>query len=90
VESQVVRVCGGLRARSRRGPEVGERTILSGVRSWYSTEDFEGKNFAFLVNLAEKKMGEGVSQGMMLMGDADQRAYLLEMPSELLPGTIIR
>jgi methionyl-tRNA synthetase len=52
------------------GPEIGTKTILSGVRQWYSAEDFLNKKYPFIVNLAERKMGEGVSQGMMFMADA--------------------
>ena len=51
------------------GPEIGERTILSGVKKWYSPDDFIGNFYLFVVNLAERKMGKGVSQGMMLMAD---------------------
>ncbi len=72
------------------GSEIGERSILSGVKEWYQPEDFMNKKFAFLINLEEKKMGEGVSQGMMLMGDQDDRAYAIELPDELNPGAIIR
>lgn len=72
------------------GPEIGQRIILSGVKAWYSAKDFEDKLFPFLVNLAEKKMGEGVSQGMMLMADQDERAYALPLPEELQPGTLLR
>ena len=52
------------------GPEFGTRSILSGVRKWYQPEDFLNKKYVFVINLAERKMGEGVSQGMMIMADA--------------------
>lgn len=72
------------------GPEIGQRTILSGVRKWYSSADFEGKLFPFLVNLEPKPMGEGTSEGMMVMADQDQRAYALPLSKELEPGTVLR
>ena len=72
------------------GPEIGQKTVLSGVRQWYNASDFEDKNFPFIVNLAERKMGEGVSQGMMLMADAEAQPILFPLPAELIPGTIIR
>ena len=55
------------------GEEIVQKTILSGIRQWYSPEEFVGKNYCFVINLAERKMGEGVSQGMMIMADAEDR-----------------
>ena len=76
------------------GTELGQRTIMSGIRKWYSPEEFIGKNFPFIINLAERKMGEGVSQGMMLMADAEvnseMQAVCLPLDSSLVPGTILR
>ena len=72
------------------GSEIGEKTILSGVKQWYPPEEFVGKMYVFIVNLAERKMGESVSQGMMIMADgADQpRPFALQVPVE--PGTVVR
>jgi methionyl-tRNA synthetase len=72
------------------GEEIGTRTIMSGVKAWYAPEEFVGNSYSFVVNLAERKMGEGVSQGMMLMADtADQPTPLL-VPNHVKPGTIVR
>ena len=38
------------------GPEVGDKTIYSGISQWYSPAEFVGKNYVFVVNLAERKM----------------------------------
>lgn len=78
------------------GPEIGEKTILSGVKQWYPPEEFVGKLYVFVVNLAERKMGDpdngkgAYSQGMMIMADgADQpRPFALQVPVE--PGTVVR
>ncbi len=74
------------------GPEIGQKTIFSGVRTWYTPEDFIGKKFAFIVNLAEKKMGSSVSQGMMLMADVLEPAQPILMPvdSDVPNGTMVR
>jgi methionyl-tRNA synthetase len=72
------------------GAEIGQRTILTGIKEWYQPEDLQGKHFPFIVNLAERKMGEGVSQGMMMMADSDERPTIFELPSDILPGTVIR
>lgn len=52
------------------GSEIGERTILAGIRKWYQPEQLEGKQSLFIVNLPARKMGEGVSEGMLLAADA--------------------
>lgn len=70
------------------GPEVGERTILSGVKQWYEPTEFIGHSYVFLVNVAERKMGEAVSQGMMIMAGAD-RPILIPAPAEIAPGTVV-
>ncbi|HEX7018309.1 MAG TPA: methionine--tRNA ligase [Patescibacteria group bacterium] len=72
------------------GPEIGERTILSGIKQWYQPSELLGKKYTFVVNLAERKMGPGVSQGMMMMADAADRPTLLPVPDDVPPGTIVR
>lgn len=72
------------------GPEIGEKTILSGVKQWYQPEDFIGKSFVFVVNLAERKMGEAVSQGMMLMADEEEKPSIFSVPEEIAIGSSVR
>lgn len=72
------------------GPEIGEKTILSGVKQWYQPEDFIGKSFVFVVNLAERKMGEAVSQGMMLMADEEEKPIIISVPEEIAIGSTVR
>jgi methionyl-tRNA synthetase len=72
------------------GPEIGEKTILSGIREWYAPEEFVGKSYVFVVNLAERKMGEGVSQGMMIMADATDKPLPFSITVPVEAGTIVR
>lgn len=76
------------------GAEVGTKTILSGIQAWYTPEDFLGNRFPFIVNLAERKMGEGVSQGMMIMADGkvgdEERPIVFPLPENIEAGTVIR
>lgn len=76
------------------GSEIGQKTILSGVKKWYSAADFIGKKFPFVINLEERKMGEGVSQGMMMMADVengeDSRPIITPFPDEIPVGSNIR
>jgi len=71
------------------GEEVGVKIILSGIKKWYTPEDFINKNFPFVINLAERKMGEGVSQGMMMMADGDI-PIILPLPKLASQGSTIR
>lgn len=76
------------------GQEIGERIIFSGIRKWYQPKDLVGKFYFFLVNLADKPMGKGISQGMMLMADEviddQENPVLIEVDQKVKPGTIIR
>jgi len=72
------------------GDELGERTILSGVKKWYTPSDFEGKKAQFIVNLAERKMGEAVSQGMMLMADEADQPRPIFVDQTVPVGTVVR
>jgi len=76
------------------GEEIGTKTILSGIQAWYKPEDFIGKRFPFVANLAERKMSEGVSQGMMIMADGnvdgEARPIVVPLPDNVEPGTVIR
>ena len=53
------------------GEEIGERTIFAGMMKFYKPEDFEGKQFPFVVNIQPKKIGPAgdFSQGMMMAAD---------------------
>ena len=62
------------------GPELGQKNILSAIRAWYQPEFFINKKFIFVTNLEEKKMGEAVSQGMMLMIDGADQPQLVILP----------
>jgi methionine--tRNA ligase beta chain len=72
------------------GEELGQKTIFSGVREWYEPAEFIGNAYIFVVNLAEKKMGEGVSQGMMLMADGEDKPVPLSLPAHIKMGTQVR
>jgi methionyl-tRNA synthetase len=72
------------------GESVGQRTVFTGVKRFYQPADFVGKKFIFVVNLAEKKMGPGVSQGMMLMAtDEANQPIKLDLPQEISVGCVV-
>lgn len=72
------------------GPEIGAKTIFSGIKQWYQPADFVGKCYVFVINLAERKMGEGVSQGMMIMADDSDQPRPFAIPEPAVPGSEVR
>lgn len=65
-------------------------SVLAGLAEFYSPDDFIGKTFLFVANLEPKEMAGSTSNGMMLAADSTDMPVLLEMPSNLAPGTVIR
>jgi len=59
--------------------DIGEkepRIIFTGVRGYgYTTEDFLGKQFLFITNLAFRKMMDEESQGMILAVDGEELPF---------------
>lgn len=60
------------------GPEIGEKTIFSGIMKFYSPEEMKGKQFPFVVNLEPKKIGpkdengvQGFSEGMLMAASVE-------------------
>ena len=71
--------------------DLGQRTIFAAIQKWYSAPDLLAHQYMFLTNIAERKMGEGVSRGIMLMAVIpDQPPILCPVPDAIVPGTIIR
>jgi methionyl-tRNA synthetase len=48
--------------------DLGQRTILSGIKMYFNPEELVGTQVLVLVNLAPRKMMGFESQGMILMG----------------------
>jgi methionyl-tRNA synthetase len=73
------------------GAELGQKKIFAGVQKRFKPEELAGKTCTFVVNLAERKMGEGVSQGMMLVAvAADDSASPLWVADNVVPGSAVR
>lgn len=69
--------------------ELGERTIVSGIRPWYAPEDLIGKTIVYLANLAPRTLRGVESQGMLVAAGAED-AMLLHPDTEAAPGTVVR
>lgn len=78
-----------LEFRVNFGEAIGEKIIFSGVKKWYSETDFLNKKFPFVVNLAERKMGPAISQGMMMMVDNQDKPVLIVLDDQAELGAIL-
>lgn len=70
------------------GP-LGERTILSGIKKWYSPKDLKGNSYIFVFNLEPKRMMGEESQGMIMAAEDEEggNCRLLISDKETPPGT---
>ncbi len=59
--------------------EVGSetRTLVAGIKQWYSKEELVGKTIAIVANLEPKKLGGIVSEGMLLAALDDEGKFSL-------------
>lgn len=48
--------------------EIGERTIVSGIKEFIEPEELIGKHLPYLINLEPRKLRGVVSEGMLLAG----------------------
>jgi len=80
------------------GDEIGQKTIFTGMLNFYKPEEFESKQFAFIVNLKHKKIGpEGdFSEGMMMAASIaadnpeDEKPVLFSLWEKVPNGTKVR
>jgi methionine--tRNA ligase beta chain len=69
---------------------LGIKTIFSALRTWYKAEDFVGKNLVYVTNISPRKMGERVSEGMIVavMGE-DGRPRRWEVGEGVALGAVV-
>lgn len=72
------------------GAEIGERTIFAGIRKFVPAAEMAGKKYVFIINLAERKLGEGVSHGMMLVATDGIGHCPLRVDDSIAAGAPIR
>lgn len=72
------------------GKEVGRKTIFAGIRKFVNFSDLIGNKYVFIINLAERKLGEGTSQGMMLVAGDGENHFPLRVEDLIDCGTQIR
>jgi methionyl-tRNA synthetase len=72
------------------GEDYGTATVFTGMLEFHTPETFIGKKFAFIANLAPRKMVGGESQGMILAADAEGTPILIPADSRITNGTVVR
>ena len=70
---------------------LGGRTIISGIAQHYQPEQLIGKQICFIANLAPRKFGDLVSEGMMLSAEnADGSLSVVTIDREVKPGCAVK
>ncbi len=76
------------------GEEIGDRTIVSGIRQWHTPEELIGKRLPYLINLAPRELRGVLSEGMLLAAapinqDGQRGLALMELSDGVSPGTSV-
>ena len=72
------------------GEDYGTVTIFTGMLEYYQPENFIGKKFQFIANLAPRKMMGKESQGMLLSADENGKPLLIQIDSYINNGLTVR
>jgi methionyl-tRNA synthetase len=69
------------------GAEIGQKTIFSGIKEWYTPEELVGVKTMWVVNLAPKKTPFGDSEGMLFACDTREgKPYIVRVGDEVEIG----
>lgn len=66
------------------------RTVLSGIKQWYSSDELVGKQFVFVSNLEPRAMMGMESQGMIMAAEGEEKPILLMPQEKIANGAKIR
>lgn len=70
------------------GGEIGQKTIFSGIKEWYSPEKLVGVKTMWVVNLAPKKTLFGDSEGMLFAcDDKEGKPVIVRIAEEVEIGS---
>ncbi len=64
-----------------------KRTLVAGLKEFYSKEELTGKTIVVLVNLEPKKLAGIESQGMLLAAETKEKVALVILDKELPIGS---
>lgn len=69
--------------------ELGERTVMAGLKPYYKKEELEGKLVAYVSNLEPRKIFGVESKGMLLAGESGNLVSLTTFDRKIKPGSKI-
>ena len=69
--------------------EANPRTVVAGLRAFYTVDELRGRPVALLANLEPRRIRSVESQGMILASESEGRVGLLKPPESAPPGTPI-
>ncbi|ADR18832.1 methionine--tRNA ligase [Calditerrivibrio nitroreducens] len=67
-----------------------QRQIIAGIAKSYDPKDLVGKTVAIVANLKPAKLMGLISEGMVLAATSGDRHYILELPEDVKPGSVIK
>jgi methionine--tRNA ligase beta chain len=67
--------------------ELGIKTIVAGIRGYYSKEELIDSYIVVVANLDPKKVGAYVSEGMLLAAQEGENVRLVRPDKPLAPGS---
>lgn len=67
--------------------ELGIKTIIAGVRNYYTAEELLNSYIVVVANLDPKKVGAYVSEGMLLAAQEGENVRLIRPDKALAPGS---
>ncbi len=70
--------------------ELGIRNIVAGIKGSYAKEDLLNRKVVVVANLEPKKIGELMSEGMVLAAEENGNIALLQVDKDLAQGTRVR
>lgn len=71
--------------------ELGQKTVLSGIKKWYLPADLEGKTYLFVTNLEPRELMGKVSEAMILAltDSKTQKVVLVKPKTAVVPGSSV-
>lgn len=67
-----------------------ERTVVSGIAQYYQPDELVGRQVVLVANLKPAKLRGIESRGMILAASDGDKLQVLQVPAEILPGSIVR
>ena len=70
--------------------ELGIRSIVAGLKGYYTREELLNTNIIVVTNLDPKRIANFISEGMLLAADDGTNVVLLRPDKGIAPGSMVR